>query len=86
MLLDIPSMLETTRLIIRKYKKGDGESLLNLLESNNNREYLRDYITEASTKATQKEVEIRIRQFIASWVARKRFVLGIWLKTSHTRR
>jgi ribosomal-protein-alanine N-acetyltransferase len=83
MLLDIPSMLETTRLIIRKYKKGDGESLLNLLESNNNREYLRDQITEASTIKTQKEAEIRIRQFIASWVERKRFVMGIWLKPSH---
>ena len=84
MLLDIPSKLETIRLVIRKYKKGDGESLLKLLESNNNREYLVDHITEASTINTQKEAEIRIRQFIASWVARERFVMGLWLKTSDT--
>ncbi|MHA2224786.1 MAG: GNAT family N-acetyltransferase [Candidatus Hodarchaeales archaeon] len=84
MLLEFPSMLETPRLIIKKYERGDGVSLLNLLESNNNRVYLRDHITEASTVKTRKEAEIRIRQFIASWVARKRFVMGIWLKISHT--
>jgi len=84
MLLEIPAKLETTRLIIRKYKKGDGESLQNLLERNNNREFLIDHITEASTIKTKKEAEIKIRQFIAFWVARKRFVMGIWLKTSQT--
>ena len=82
MLLEIPTMLETTRLIIRKYKKGDGKFIFNLLERNNNREFLRDHVNEASTIKTQKEAEIRVRDFIASWAARKRFVLGIWLKIS----
>ncbi|MHA2247165.1 MAG: GNAT family N-acetyltransferase [Candidatus Hodarchaeales archaeon] len=83
MLLEIPSSIETTRLIIRKYKKGDGESLLKLIERNDNREYLKSHVTEASTIMTHEEAEIRIRNFIASWVARKRFVLGIWLRTSN---
>ncbi|MFX0052874.1 MAG: GNAT family N-acetyltransferase [Candidatus Hermodarchaeota archaeon] len=82
MLLEIPPIIKTTRLIIRKYKKGDGESFLKLLESNNNREYLKDHVTEATTITNQKEAEIRIRQFITYWVARERFVMGIWLKTS----
>ena len=82
MLLEIPSKLETTRLLIRKYEKGDGESFYNLLEKN--REYLIDHVTEATTIKTKKEAEIRIREIIAFWVARKRFVLGIWLKISQT--
>ena len=84
MLLESPSMIETARLTIRRYKKGDGESLLNLLERNDNREYLKDHVTEASTIKTQEEAEIRIRQFYAYWVARERFVMGLWLKTSKT--
>ena len=83
MLLEIPSIIETSRLIIRKYKKGDGEPLLKLFERNDNREYLKDHVTEASSIMTQEEAEIRIRHFIASWVARKRFVLGVWLKASN---
>ncbi|MFW9855988.1 MAG: GNAT family N-acetyltransferase [Candidatus Thorarchaeota archaeon] len=84
MLLDVSSKIETKRLIIRRYKKGDGKSFLHLLETNDNREYLKDHIDEASTVRTQEEAEIRIRQFIAFWVGRERFVLGIWLKSSYT--
>jgi len=40
MLLTLPSRLETNRLTIRKYEKGDGKELYQLLENNNNREYL----------------------------------------------
>lgn len=84
MLLELPSVIETTRLIIRKYKKGDGESLFNLLERNDNREYLKDHVNEATIVKTPEEAEIRIRQFIAYWVSRERFVLGVWLKSSQT--
>ncbi|MFX1284809.1 MAG: GNAT family N-acetyltransferase [Promethearchaeota archaeon] len=83
MLLEIPSMIETKQLIIRKYKKGDGMPLLELFERNDNREHLKDHVYEASTIMTQEEAEIRVRRFIASWVARKRFVLGVWLKASN---
>ena len=82
MLLEIPSRLETPRLIIRKYKKNDGEPCYNLLERNDNRGFLVDHVTEASTIKNKQEAEIRIRELNAYWVARKRFVLGIWLKSS----
>ncbi len=83
MLLDIPSRLETPRLIIRKYKKSDGEPFYDLLERNENRVFLVDHVTEAVTIKTKEEAEIRIRELNAYWVARKRFVMGIWLKSSH---
>ena len=82
MLLEIPSRLETPRLIISKYKKNDGEPFYNLLERNDNRGFLVDHVTEASTIKNKQEAEIRIRELNAYWVARKRFVLGIWLKSS----
>ncbi len=75
--------METDRLIIRRCEKGDGEALFTLLESNDNREFLLDHVDDASTVKTQEDAEIRIRQLSASWVARERFVLGIWLKSSN---
>lgn len=84
MLLELPSLIETNRLIIRKYRKGDGESLFNLLESNDNREYLKGHVDEVSIVKTIDDAEVRIRQFISDWVARTRFVLGIWMKSTKT--
>ncbi|MFW9914114.1 MAG: GNAT family N-acetyltransferase [Candidatus Thorarchaeota archaeon] len=82
MLFDLPSRLETNRLIIRKYENHDGAALYRLLEKDDNREYLKDHVTEASTIATEEEAEIRVRELKADWVARNRFVMGIWLLTS----
>lgn len=75
-------MLKTKRLIIRKYKEGDGAALFNLLESNENRQYLKDHIDEATEIKTEEEAELRIRKLIADWIAQKRFIMGIWNKTS----
>ncbi len=83
MLLEVPSILETSRLFIRKYQKGDGNTLFHLLEKNDNREYLQKHVDEATTITTQEEAEVRVRQFDAFWVARDRFVMGIWLKKSN---
>jgi RimJ/RimL family protein N-acetyltransferase len=81
-LLDLPTKLETERLIIRKYKEGDGTALFNLLESNENRHYLRDHVDEATEIKTEEEAELRIRQLIADWISQKKFIMGIWNKTS----
>ncbi len=81
-LLDLPTKLETERLILRKYEEGDGTALFNLLESDGNRDYLKDHIDEATDVKTEEEAEIRIRQLIADWIAQKKFIMGIWNKTS----
>ncbi|MFX0122198.1 MAG: GNAT family N-acetyltransferase [Candidatus Hodarchaeota archaeon] len=80
-LLDLPRKIETERLILRKYKEGDGAALFNLLESHGNRYYLRDHIDEATDVKTEEEAEIRIRQYVADWIAQKKFIIGIWNKT-----
>lgn len=82
MLLELPIKLETKRLTIRKYEKSDGIVFYRLLESDNNREYLKEHVDEATTVKTEEEAEIRVRTLAADWVARTRFVMGIWLKSS----
>ena len=83
LLLDIPTQLETERLIIRKYVKGDGRDLYLLLQRNGNRDFLRQNVEEVSSIKTDEEAEIKIRRHAAEWSARDRFVMGIWMKSEN---
>ena len=80
LLLDIPTKLETERLVVRKYSEGDGQALFLLLERNNNREALKQNVEEVASIKTEKDAEIKTRRHLAEWIARDRFVMGIWLK------
>jgi RimJ/RimL family protein N-acetyltransferase len=80
LLPNIPSQIETERLVVRKYENGDGQVLFLLLERNNNRDALRENVYEASTVQTVEDAEINIRKHSAEWDARDRFVMGIWVK------
>jgi RimJ/RimL family protein N-acetyltransferase len=80
LLLDIPSKLETERLIIRPYRKGDGAAYFSLLQ--NNRDHLKEHLDEATTIKTEEEAEIKVREHHANWVARNSFVMGVWKKES----
>ena len=75
-------MFETPRLILRKYKKGDGKEFFQLLETGNNRENLLEHIVEATSVKSEEEAEIRIQELSNDWAERTRFVMGIWLKSS----
>jgi ribosomal-protein-serine acetyltransferase len=70
-------------LIVRKYEEGDGRGLHLLLERNGNREFLRENVEEVSSIRTEEEAEITVRKHSAEWVARERFVMGIWLKNEN---
>lgn len=83
LLLDIPTQLETERLVIRKYAKGDGRDLYLLLQRNDNRDFLRRNVEEVSSIKTDEEAEIMIRRHAAEWSARDRFIMGIWLKSGN---
>ena len=80
LLLNISVLLETDKLIIRKYNKGDGNEYYALFERNSNRDFLREHVDEATDVTTLEEAEIRVREHSADWEARTRFVMGIWLK------
>ena len=80
LLWEFPGSLETDRLIVRKYEKGDGKDYFALFERSNNREELKEHVGEALSVKTEEQAEIRIREHEAEWIARKRLVLGVWLK------
>ncbi|MHA1587905.1 MAG: GNAT family N-acetyltransferase [Candidatus Thorarchaeota archaeon] len=80
LLLEMSEILETDTLVIRKYGRGDGEQYNDLFERNNNRELLKEHVDEATEITTTEEAEIRVREHAAEWDARKRFVMGVWLK------
>jgi RimJ/RimL family protein N-acetyltransferase len=82
LLLDIPTQLEAERLIIRRYAEGDGQGLYLLLERNDNRNKLAEHVDEATEVRTAVEAEIKIRQWVADWVARTRFVMCLCFKSS----
>jgi len=83
LLLDIPTQLETERLVVRKYAKGDGQGLYLLLERNDNRDFLRKNVEKVSSINTDEDAEIKIRKHAAEWNACDRFVMGIWLKNEN---
>jgi RimJ/RimL family protein N-acetyltransferase len=78
--LDIPTQLETERLVVRRYAKGDGQGLYLLLETNDNRHALKEHVNYVSTVKTDEDAEIEARKRSAEWDARDRFVMGIWMK------
>lgn len=84
LLLEIPEELDSDQLILRKYRKGDGIGFFEIFERNNNREQLKENVDEAESVKTKDDAEIRIRQMMVDWEARKRFVMTIWLKESDT--
>jgi len=80
LLMKIPTRLETERLVVRKYKKGDGQDLFALVERNNNCQFLWANVEEVASLKTKTEAEIMVRKHEAEWVGRLRFVMGVWLR------
>ncbi len=80
MLIEIPSQIETERLIMRPYQKGDGSPYFSQLRRNI--DHLKEHVDDITTIENETQAEIRIRELAADWVARTRFVMGIWERAS----
>jgi RimJ/RimL family protein N-acetyltransferase len=82
MLLDLPTRLETERLILRPYQAGDGPAYYQLAQ--NNKTHLLPY--EAGNPALSihavEDAEILVRELHAEWVARSIFFVGGWEKAT----
>ena len=57
LLQEFPSVLETDRLVIRRYQKGDGKGMYDLFERNNNRELLKEHVDEATDVNSEDDAE-----------------------------
>ena len=85
MLLDIPSKLETERLLLRPYIPGDGQWLHTVFQKNAS--HLEEAIEGVKSGlgldlTNSTEAEIFVRQLAADWAARKRFIFGVWDKAA----
>jgi len=85
MLLEVPSKLETERLLLRPYRPGDGQWLCTILQENIAHleeaiEGIKSGLGLDLTNST--EAEIFVRQLGADWTTRKRFIFGIWQKAA----
>jgi RimJ/RimL family protein N-acetyltransferase len=82
MLLDIPTRIETARLILRCYQAGDGRWYYAM--SQKNRAHLSRY--EAGNRAmaiqSEEDAEAMVRAMAAEWVARNAFFMGAFDKKS----
>jgi RimJ/RimL family protein N-acetyltransferase len=67
-------------LTVRKYAEGDGKDLFLLLERNSNREFLRENVEDVASIRTEEEAETIVQKRSTEWLARDRFVLGVWLR------
>ncbi|UCG02964.1 MAG: GNAT family N-acetyltransferase [Candidatus Heimdallarchaeota archaeon] len=79
-LLELPSELETTRLILRPYQVGDGLNFHDMLKRN--RKYLGELLGPITESNELDEIEIYVRKLAADWIIRNRFVLSFWEKVS----
>jgi RimJ/RimL family protein N-acetyltransferase len=80
-LLELPERLDAKRVVVRRYKDGDGKALFALLERNDNREFLHANVEEVASIATLDGAEAKVQRHAAEWAKRERFVMGIWLKS-----
>jgi len=76
LLMEIPEKIETIRLVLRAYHRGDGEMYLAVGEKN--RQHLRRFEgTNAVLRPTNvDEAEVVVRELELDWAARKSFFLG----------
>ena len=82
-LLELPSQFESDRLLIKKFNREDSKGLLSLLNRNDNREFLRDSVDEATEVHSLEDAENRLQSLSADFDTQKRFVMGIWLKETN---
>jgi hypothetical protein len=80
LLLEIPTRIETERLVLRPYRRGDGEWYYAM--SLRNRQHLARYEADNAVMGIKsaEDAEILGRDFAAAWVARQSFFLGAFDK------
>jgi RimJ/RimL family protein N-acetyltransferase len=81
MLLDLPTHIDTDRLLIRPYQPGDGPTLYEVIQRN--RDHLLRYESDNVLMEIDSEdnAEVIARLMAADWVSRSAFFLGLWEKS-----
>jgi RimJ/RimL family protein N-acetyltransferase len=80
LLLDIPTQMETQRMILRCYEAGDGSWYCAMAQRN--RAHLAEYEADNVVMSikTEEEAEVLVRDLANDWSARNHFFLGAFDK------
>ena len=81
-LLDIPDEIRDEELFLRPYADGDGKAFYDVLQEN--KDHLADTVEEMKKINKIEDAEIRNRKLKINWIERKRFVMGIWDRSSNS--
>lgn len=77
---DVPPLMETERLLLRRYGLGDGGHYFAMLRDN--RERLKEHVDEVSTIRNIIRAEWQMYKCITDWMAHRKFIFGVWKKDS----
>jgi RimJ/RimL family protein N-acetyltransferase len=80
LLLDLPSELRTSRLVLRTFVPGDGAALFAALDAN--RSYLSEWLPWLGQYTQAEHSEQYCRRMTAHWTLRTDLVFGCWLPTA----
>lgn len=80
LLLEIPSQIETERMILRCYRAGDGPWYYAMAQRN--REHLSEYESDNVVMSikTEEEAEVLVRDLANDWASRSHFFIGAFDK------
>jgi RimJ/RimL family protein N-acetyltransferase len=78
---DLPELMETERLLLRRYRPGEGEMYLQMIRANRN--HLVDYLPPVMEKMqTAEDAEAFLRWMAEMWQKQEIFQFGVWEKVS----
>ena len=78
-LINIAEEIETKRIILKKYKAGDGKVFYNVIEKNRDR-MIDSFPVMLSNTHDEVNAEYYVRKKIEEWDEQSAFNFGIWLK------
>ncbi len=76
-----PELIDTQRLVLRRYRSADGPGILELVDKNR-AHLIQNFSSMANGVSTREDVEFFVEDKAEQWNARQTFCYGIWANTS----
>jgi RimJ/RimL family protein N-acetyltransferase len=77
-----PELIDTRRLVLRRYHSADGPGILELVDKNR-ADLIQNFSSMANGVSTREEVDSFMADKAEQWNTRRAFCYGIWAKASN---
>jgi RimJ/RimL family protein N-acetyltransferase len=81
MLLELPDYFETSRLLVRRYRAGDGMAYWQMAQRNRKHLFPFEADNPVRSLSSEADAENLVREFAAQWALRQHFFFGAWSRT-----